>query len=338
MDTTMDNYKKIPITLLIDDMTPYVNLIYYYIKQVEYNNRENVYFTIGPYDEPLNPSIPINLLWKFITIVNQHSIKGKISLVPYPAGLGRIDQAITGIEAKDLEKFLHAIRTFIAPLFDISPEMNTHTLALCLDNEQLDTISEEAWSHGRTEEEFYRYLCFGLEILKNTGFNATGFTSPIDFGINDEATYVSAIRRSLYDVYGHTTSWYFLHQTDGKPANLHPYTQKGQLTCVHIPATLPDLAMELLNMPYSASTIEAFADRYITRDGSHGMIVEQLKAGSHLVSLLFHWSALYSNGHYTGLKLLNEVVERIENTLSDQLIWQTPSEIADLVRTRNAMK
>ncbi len=47
------------------------------------------------------------------------------------------------------------------------------------------------------------------------------------------------------------------------------------------------------------------------------MIVDQIQANSEVISILVHWPALYTNGRYTGIRLLREVLRRMKDTFPD---------------------
>ncbi|GGA49520.1 hypothetical protein GCM10007416_23260 [Kroppenstedtia guangzhouensis] len=96
---------RIPVTIFVDDVTPGINLLYQYVAQVEFSEYDSPEITFGPYDELLSQMIPIDLLWKFISLVEEFQIKGKLSLVPCPGGLGRIDREIEGVTSHDLKNF-----------------------------------------------------------------------------------------------------------------------------------------------------------------------------------------------------------------------------------------
>jgi hypothetical protein len=154
----------------------------------------------------------------------------------------------------------------------------------------------------------------------------------------NETNYRRAVQRVFADVSPSPVCWYFLDETMGQPAFLKADVQRFAdrvQSCVHVPATVTDHSMELFNLPPSQKVMLELADLYITRDGKKGMIPEQVAAGSDVISLLFHWPALYLNGRYSGLKLLREVLVRIRQHLSEQVIWATPHQIATIVAERH---
>ena len=56
------------------------------------------------------------------------------------------------------------------------------------------------------------YIRYALEILNAVDLEATGITSPWDFGIEVEDEYQRAMRDAMRDANGRSQVWYFLHQ------------------------------------------------------------------------------------------------------------------------------
>jgi hypothetical protein len=54
-------------------------------------------------------------------------VKGKYSIVPYPACTGWVNRFIPGWTKRELENSLKLVRDVIVPNWDIHPEMVSHT-------------------------------------------------------------------------------------------------------------------------------------------------------------------------------------------------------------------
>ena len=54
-------------------------------------------------------------------------MKGKYSVIPYPACVGRIDRVLPGWTAEALDNSLDVVRKRLLPNWDVHPEMVTHT-------------------------------------------------------------------------------------------------------------------------------------------------------------------------------------------------------------------
>jgi len=104
-----------PICLVVDDPMPGYNPAHFHSG-----------FRLGPL------RIPPDLIDRFADLVETTGIRGKFSVVPYPFGLGRVDQEVEGVSPLDLRHFLDVVRERLAPYLDISPEVLTHWNALDL--------------------------------------------------------------------------------------------------------------------------------------------------------------------------------------------------------------
>jgi hypothetical protein len=322
---------RTPIMLLVDDVAPFVNLYYYYVRQVELKHLRRPQIAFGPDLELLHDTIPTALLEQFSDLAEEFGLRGKLSLVPCPAGKGAIDSEIDGVAPQLLQDFLERFRRLANLGFDVSPEIVTHTLRLDLGTGGLGETSEEEWSTTCSPDEMEEYLAYAVKKLRNVGLEPSGMTSPLRFGAAQERSYVRAIRRALSPRGGADVCWYFLHETFGEPVQLTPCAAEADdpgPSCVHIPGTITDHMMELYNERIDADVCSRIADRYIAADGTAGEIMRQLEAGSEVIALVLHWPTLYLNGGYWGLRILREVAQRIENHLSDRVVWTPPQMVA----------
>ena len=69
---------------------------------------------------------------RFGTWCAEHGVKGKYSIVPYPACVGRLDRGLPGWSRRELDDSLALVRTLMLPNWDIHPEMVTHTRVIDL--------------------------------------------------------------------------------------------------------------------------------------------------------------------------------------------------------------
>jgi len=109
---------SVPASLIIDDPAPCINPFYYYRLQVD---REGA--------ERHEPHIPLDF-WSSSRCLPRHGMRASSAMLPYPAGLGSILEGWAGCDRGELAAWLELARTRIAPHFDITPEILTHTLAL----------------------------------------------------------------------------------------------------------------------------------------------------------------------------------------------------------------
>lgn len=161
-------------------------------------------------------------------------------------------------------------------------------------------------------------------FIKGGGLDAKRkLTSPIDFRYQNRVAYANAIARTIHNDVEIEICW---HQTFGENGtHSMPTVQISDRVsqCVQIPATFSDIITELLSTKPSSQMMSRFADSDIIQDGQTGVVVEPVHSGDLFVSILMHWPALYTNGRF-----LKEVLTRMEKTLSNQIHWQSPLEIA----------
>ncbi|KYH37479.1 MAG: hypothetical protein AYL29_007110 [Candidatus Bathyarchaeota archaeon B24] len=316
---------KTPIALIIDDPAPYVNHLYYLKKYL--NPKYPDY-----YEE--FKTIPNDFLEDFISVVKKWPVKGKFSVIPNPAGQGYLDEGLRGYPKEGVERWVRLVKDEVAPLFDITPEMITHTNAVDLKTGELLPMHEQTWASQQTAETLTPYIAKALETLKKLGFETNGVTSPGAFGIDVEAEYARAVLNAVKRVYGAGLAWYFL-KVDKRSYVVYPrlaYLDKyrGEAV-VSIVSGNDDVIWSTMTpesrRSWSRRRLLEYADYYITGDGKAGRLVELLNAGSYVV-FHTHWNSLWSNDARHGLAVMEEVLKRINTLIGDRVLWMKLSEIA----------
>ena len=264
-----------------------------------------------------------------------HGVRGKFSVLPMPAGLGRIDQSLKGCPPAHLREFLHLVRKLIAPNFDINPEFLTHGPAVDLASGRFKHVYEDVWADQATVTEMTDYFAYAMRILNNVGLACNGVTSPWMAGIRNERRYAEAIARATWRVYRRRLAWYFLHiLSEGQPRWpwITWHSRKAGLTTVMVPATTSDAFWPTLwarSARAARQARDAAVEALLSADGRTGRVREVFDAGCPIV-ILSHWQSLYSNGRCAGLAALERVVERIGEHLGDQVQWMRCSRLAAL--------
>ena len=116
---------RVPLSFIIDDSTCLVNLAHFAMPQfaeVSPNRKD--------YQKPWRKTpreIPDSFVRKFGQWCQQWGIKGKYSIVPYPACVGWVDRDLPGWSHKELLDSLDLVRKLMVPNWDIHPEMISHT-------------------------------------------------------------------------------------------------------------------------------------------------------------------------------------------------------------------
>ena len=105
----------LPVSLILDDAVPVVNALYYYRRQI---NREGY--------EQLVQRIPLDFLEQFAAVVQKWGLRGKFTVIPYPAGLGRILEGWQGCDRAELESWLSLAR-LSSPPTSTSPPRSSPT-------------------------------------------------------------------------------------------------------------------------------------------------------------------------------------------------------------------
>ena len=319
---------RLPMCLIVDDPAPIINPLYYFRLQVTKMAEPK-----QQSGEPMPPKVPLELLQRFAQAAEKFGVKGKFSILAYPAGLGSILDGWEGADRKELEAWLRIARERIAPLFDITPEIHTHTLALNLETKKMLPLSEHEWSQQQNEETLTRYIGAALDILRRAGFDATGVTSPCDFGKKVEEAYARAVLNAERKVYGRKLTWYFLHtDTDPKGKASHVFARDGtDGAVVSVVSKCGDFAWQTMESPETSEEyVRSVADKYVTEDGSTGHLAALLNAGAPIV-FHTHWQSLFSNGRFTGMCAVETMFERVARLWKDRAEWMKCSTFAERI-------
>jgi hypothetical protein len=305
---------KTPISLIIDDGSPV----------------DPLFYEIPGYETPF--LIPHEFTTRVAETFERFDLRGKITIIPMPSCLGRIDQSLKRVPTDHLQGFLKIVRERIAPRFDITPEFLTHLKAYNLKNGEYQHIYEDVWISQAPLTEVVDYFVLAFTILKNVGLNATGITSPWVSGIDVEKKYAQALAEAQYKVFGRELTWYFLHATDfGEPrqCSIEYNDPSRHLLAVSVPANTPDIfwSMELPTPAERVQFINHGIDRLLSADGRTGRI-RQLIDSDHPVVLVTHWQSLYTQGTGLGLEGLTTLAERIRSVFGSNVEWVSCSERA----------
>jgi|SRR5579872_6889337 len=305
---------KIPISLIIDDGSPV----------------DPLFYEIPGYETPF--LVPVEFTRRVADTLDRFDIHGKLTIIPMPSCLGRIDKSLKRVPPEHLESFLKVVRERIAPRFDITPEFLTHLRAYDLKTGAYQHIFEDVWISGARLEEVVDYFVLAFQILKNVGLDANGITSPWNSGIDVEKKYAQALGEAQWKVFNRKLTWYFLYSNGwGAPRQLsveYANRERGQKV-VSMPANFPDVfwSMDHPTRPERLQFIHDNIDRLLSSDGRTGRIRELIDQGFPVV-LLTHWQSLYTQGTGLGLEGLAALAERIRTVFGNRVEWITCSERA----------
>lgn len=323
---------RVPVGLIIDDSTALVNLNRYAMPQFDtaFAGANNAYHK--PWREwPVE--IPDSFVRKFGEWSAEHGVKGKYSMVPFPACVGRLDRVLPGWTNRELNESLELVRTLMVPNWDIHPEMVTHTRVIDLKTGHPYTdhspkfMENWDWTTGRSADEIASYMAYGLEILKNAGFTCEGVTTPGGFGNKALPQLSQAALQSVRSVYKAEIPHYFRHLYDKGDRSVAPRVESAS----DLQGTDPRCVVSIIGCTGDWTggwdcTEPAGADLFITADLQGGRMVEVIDRAEPAL-MVCHWTGIYWNGQELGFKVFQEVVRRL-HARYDHLLWMKLSEVS----------
>ncbi|MCY2996251.1 MAG: hypothetical protein NTY19_51640 [Planctomycetota bacterium] len=325
-DSPGDQPKSLPVTLIIDDPAPCINVYWWHVAERQKTDKPTL-----KSGELVVRDVPVDFAAELAEVLRRRGIKGKFSVLPYPAGLGSIAQGLPGYSQTEVDRWLAIVRREIAPRMDITPEILTHAKALDLATHTLLSENEREWSTHQTAETLTPYIAEALRILKAVDLPATGVTSPWDFGSKVEPEYRRAILNAQQQVNARRQSWYFLHQSGELSLQSKVVHRDADGWLVSIVSQCPDVFWQTMETKETSDTyVRSIADELLTEDGQRGRAAELFRAGTPVV-MLAHWQSLFSNGRKTGLRVLDEVGRRVQTAWGNRARWVTCFELAEQI-------
>ncbi|MBV9851988.1 MAG: hypothetical protein JO250_20170 [Armatimonadetes bacterium] len=312
---------RVPIALIVDDPAPCINPLWYFRHQVDRQA-----------DPAHERTIPLDFMEHWCRWVREAGVRGDFTVLPYPAGLGRIDGHMDGCDDGEVRAWVALAREAIMPQFDIHCEILTHTNALDLATGRMRDVSEHEWMAAQDEDTLAAYFAAAMRILGEAGLPNHGLTQPC-FYHGDEAMYARAVLRAEKQVNRRGVTHNFLHvdavAPSVPPRITHLDPAAGEAV-VSVWAATDDYIWDAQERgrPEQGMSPEALADRYLTADGQAGRLADLLRGGGPLV-LVTHWQSLYSNGTRLGLRTYREVAARVAALWGDRVAWR---KLSDLTR------
>jgi len=319
---------RVPVSLIIDDSTCLVNMAHFGIPH---------FATAWPdrYKQDwrsLPREIPDSFVRKFGQWCHEHGVKGKYSIVPYPACVGWLDRCLPGWSQKELDDSLELVRELMMPDWDIHPEMISHTWVINTRTgrpypERTGYYIENAgWSQDKSADELADNMTYALRILKNVGLNCEGITTPGGFGSQNRENLAKATLESCRDVFNAEIPHYFrdLFTDERSVAPLVQYASG-------LDGDDPKCVVSIIGCTGDwfggwDGLNPGSADKHITEDLSAGRLPQVIEKGEPAI-LVCHWPGVYFNGTELGFDIFKEVVRRI-HARYDNLLWMKQSEIA----------
>ncbi len=319
---------RVPVSFIIDDSTCLVNLAHFCIPQFH-----EVFPDQYKQDWRILPrEIPDSFLRKFGEWCRDHKVKGKYTVVPYPALVGWLDRDLPGWSKGDLQESIKLVRELMTPDWDIHPEMVTHTWVINTKTGRPHPERSEAfmenwgWSAGKSVDELADYMSYALRILKNIGLECEGITTPGGFGNRVLPELSQATLESCREVFNAEIPHYFRHVfTDAQSVAPRVEYASG------LSGPDPRCVVSIIGCTGDwfggwDGLSPGSADQFITEDLRGGRLPEVIDRGEPAI-LVCHWPGLYFNGEERGFNIFKEVVRRL-HARYDNLLWMKLSEIA----------
>lgn len=325
----LNPFNRIPVSLIIDDSTCLVNMAYYGIPQFA-----EVFPDQYKQDwRKLPREIPDSFVREFAEWSIENGVKGKYSIVPYPACTGWVNRFIPGWTERELSDSLRLIRELIVPNWDIHPEMVSHTRVIDIKKgvpfpyATPEYMENWEWSQKKSVDELASYQAYALRILSDAGLPCEGLTTPGGYGSRNQDNLALSTLEAVRDVYKAEIPHYFRDVFTEKNKSVAP----GVLYPSELEGSDPRCVVSIIGC-----TDDWFGgwdglepgnpDRFITADLKSGRMVDVIDSDEPAI-MVCHWPGIYFNGEKVGFNILKEVKKRLDQKY-DNLVWMKLSEIA----------
>ncbi|MCI0515276.1 hypothetical protein L0128_18840, partial [candidate division KSB1 bacterium] len=312
---------RVPVSLIIDDSTCLVNMAHFGIPQFAeiFPDRYRQNWNALPRE------IPDAFVRKFGEWCQEQGVKGKYSIVPYPACVGWLDRFLPGWSKQELKDSLELVRTLILPDWDIHPEMISHTRII--DTKTGRPFAEASayfmenwrWTDGKSVDELADYMHYALQILKNVGLPCEGITTPGGFGNRVLPELAQATLQSCRDVFQTEIPHYFRHLFTDE-TSVAPQVEYA----AGLDSADPRCVVSIIGCTGDwfggwDGLEKGSVDKLITVDGQDGRLPEIINRGEPAI-MVCHWPGIYFNGDEIGFNIFKEAVKRL-HTHYNNLIW-----------------
>ncbi|UCH62647.1 MAG: twin-arginine translocation signal domain-containing protein [Fidelibacterota bacterium] len=320
---------RVPISFIIDDSTCLVNMAHFGIPQFHDTFPDR-------YPQPwrtLPREIPDSFVRDFGQWCRDNGVKGKYSIVPYPACVGWLDRFLPGWSKQELDESLNLVREFMTPDWDIHPEMISHTRVIDIQTGRPypqaspDYMENWEWSQTRSADELAEYMAYALRVLKNVGLPCEGITTPGGFGSRNRENLARGTLEAVRDVYGTEVPHYFRDLFTDPEQSVAPQVYEA----AGLDGPNPRCVVSIIGCTGDwfggwDGLTPGSVDRFITEDLQSGRMVQVIDSGEPAI-MVCHWPGIYYNGDKLGFNIFKEVVRRVHARYNN-LVWMKLSEIA----------
>jgi hypothetical protein len=277
--------------------------------------------------------IPDDFVREFAEWCAAHGVRGKYSVVPYPACVGWLDRELPGWSRSELQASLRLVRELVLPGFDIHPEMITHTRVIDLATgrplAETGPAGMENWypREEKSADELASYIAAALRVLRNCDLPCEGVTTPGGFGNGVESNLSQAVGEAVGDVFGAEVPHYFKYVAEGgeSPAprleHVRDLGTGDPRVVVDVPAAAGDWFGGWDGDEPSRGHL------YADAEAGSGRMVELVERGGPAI-MYCHWPGLFTHGTKEGFRDLQRVVLALARRFGDRTAWMKLSEIA----------
>lgn len=273
--------------------------------------------------------VPASFVRKFSSVTRKYGVRGKFSVVPIPACLGRLDRRICGLTSREQKSFIKAIHDHVMPDFSLTPEILTHFLAWNDRYKAPYHLCEDKFFSKLSTEEVAEYVGLALQILENVGLTPDGVTSPWSTGLDNEVNYAAGIGVAFKQVLNRDHCFYFLHCNDDVEVPVVVYRTEKTGRVVTIPGNTVDPFWETqfpATEKQAVLNAKCGVDCLLSENGKKGHIRTLVDEGKPVV-LVTHWQSLFSEGRAIGLEGLDVLLKRIDKVFGKEIEWKSFAEI-----------
>lgn len=336
----LNPYGRVPVSFIVDDSTCLVNMGHFCLPQFKEawpERKGNIY------DKPWQAwprEIPDSFVREFGEFCREHGVKGKYSIVPYPACVGWLDRELPGWSRSQLRASLDLVRELIVPDWDIHPEMISHTRVIDIKSGRPLPRREDGsywmenggWCAGRSQDEISAYIAYALQLIKNLDLPCDGFTTPGGFGNPAKDLLSKGGVEAIRSVFGSEVPHYFKYVVTDIKDSTQPQVEAASgiagaaAQCiVNVPSCTGDY---LGDWDGSApNPTGETVDAQVSADFQSGRLVEVINKGEP-ACFLTHWPGMYANGTGIAFRTFKETVQRLNRGFGDRIRWMKLSEIA----------
>jgi len=335
----LNPYVRVPVSFIIDDSTCLVNMGHYCLPQFQeaWGDRKNLR------DKPWRTwprEIPDSFVREFGEFCREQGVKGKYTVVPYPACVGWLDRELPGWSRTELRASLDLVRDFMTPDWDIHPEMISHTRVIDIQTgrplpQRKDGsywMENGGWDNGRSLDEIAGYLAYALQLIKNLDLPCEGFTTPGGFGNGVKSILSQGAIQAIRGVLGAEVPHYFKYVVTNINESTQPQVEHAKGIAGDAPecvVNIPSCTGDYLGTwdGSSPNPTEETIESHVSGDFQSGRLVDVINKGEP-ACFLTHWPGMYANGTGISYRTFQGTVKRLNAGFGDRIRWMKLSEIA----------